>query len=667
MRAITSMPSRGFLVALAILLALTHAMLALTATIEKSLTADEIAHLTAGHVYNVRGDYRLQPENGNLTQRWEALPMTLARVPLPSVNQPGWPRADVWNYGHAFFYEQGISSEEFIFLGRTMIALVSAATGLLVFFWSRTYFGWRGAFLSLALYAFCPAFLAHGALATSDVIMVFFFLAALWSWWRLLESPGPGRAALSAVVFGLSCVTKFSAVLLLPMFALCALVWFLDQQRMAGARAPLARLARLAAVHVGVAWAIIWLFYGFRFSAFAPALAQDAGFYRGDWNWILADLRWKRSVIVFLRDWRVLPEAFLYGFAFVLQFARERAAFLNGAYRTTGWIGFFPYAFLVKTTLPLLGLVALGAIRGGQLAWQRGGQSTLRVLRPFTPLIVLFLVYGVSSLTIHLNIGHRHILPLYPVLFIAAGAFGAWFTARRLWPAIFVTMLLLWHIGASWRIRPDYLAYFNSIAGGPENGYRHLVDSSLDWGQDLPGLKTWLDRNTHGETVYLSYFGSGEPDYYGIRAQRLPFIGGFKTFLPWVHLGPGVYCIGATMLQHVYSARGLQGPWTLELEKEYQRMREFEPAFDVYFRDPAERAKMDQAASPDKWQRARARHDQLRFARLCHYLRARAPDAEVGYSILIYRLSAEEVAAATAGSLADWRALIEGASLRGGH
>lgn len=657
--------SRGFLAALAILLALLHAVLALTATTEKSMTADEIAHLVAGHVYNVRGDYRLQPENGNLTQRWEALPLTLAHAPLPPVSQPTWQRADVWGYGHAFFYEQGLSADEFVFLGRAMIALVSAATGLLIFFWSRQFFGWKGAFLSLALYAFCPAFLAHGALATSDAIMVFFFLASLWSWWRLLESPGPGRAALSGVVFGLSCVVKFSAVLLLPMFALCALVWFLGRPPAAGLRAPLLRLVRLALVHAGVAWLIIWLCYGFRFSAFAPALAEGGRFYRGDWNWILTDLGWQRSVIVLLRDWHALPEAFLYGFAFVLQFARERAAFLNGEYRTTGWITFFPYAFLVKTTLPLLGLIAVGAIRGAQLAWQQGKSRTLRLLRPFTPLIVLFVVYGVSSLTIHLNIGHRHILPLYPVLFIWAGAFGGWFTTRPRLPAVFVAVLLLWHMGTSWKIRPHYLAYFNSIAGGPENGYRHLVDSSLDWGQDLPGLKTWLDRHARGETVYLSYFGSGEPDYEGIRAQRLPFIGGFKPVLPWIRLGPGVYCIGATMLQHVYAAPGLEGSWTPELENEYQRMREFEPAFDAYARDPAQHAEMDRAASPEKWQHALTRHAQLRFARLCHYLRAREPDAEVGYSILIYRLSAPEIAAATTGSLADWRALIDRTSPHG--
>ena len=234
-------PSTAFLVALAVLLALLHAVLAVTAMAHKSMTSDEIAHLTAGQAYNTRADYRLQPENGNLSQRLAALPMTLGGVMLPPASLDTWKSADVWKYGHAFFYEQGLSADEWLFLGRAMIALASAATGLLVFFWSRALFGWRGAFLSLTLFAFCPAFLAHGALATSDVVMTFFFLASVGAWWRHLERPGVGGAALSAVTLGLAFVAKFSAVLLPPMFALIALVWAVGQARAAGWRAPSSR------------------------------------------------------------------------------------------------------------------------------------------------------------------------------------------------------------------------------------------------------------------------------------------------------------------------------------------------------------------------------------------------------------------------------------------
>jgi Dolichyl-phosphate-mannose-protein mannosyltransferase len=658
-RALT--PSPGFLAALAVLFALFHALLAVTATAEKSMTADEIAHLTAGHAYNTRNDYRLQPENGNLPQRWAALPLLFAKAPLPSPALETWPVADIWNYGHTFFYEQGLSTDEFLWLGRGMIALVSAGTGLLVFFWARNLFGWRGGFFSLALFVFCPGFLAHGALATSDAVMTFFFLASVGAWWRHLENPGAAGGALSAVVLGLAFVAKFSAVLLPPMLALIAVVWAAGHAKTSGWRETLVRLARTTAVHAAVTVGIIWLFYGFRPSAFAPEFATGADFNHG-WGWLLSDLGWPAKIIWALKTYHVLPEAWLYGLTFVIQFSHARGAFLNGDYRLTGWVTFFPFAFMAKTTLPLLLIFAVGFIawlrRGIRLA-NEGWLAALRRLRPLTPLLALFFVYWITSLLNHLNIGHRHILPTYPVLFILAGALGRFFDRQRPVLAASAAALLIWHSVESMRIRPHYLAYFNQLVGGPQNGWRHLVDSSLDWGQDLPGLAAWLERNNPPSArapVYLSYFGTGEPAYEGIVANYLPSLPSFGTTHRWTPLTAGIYCISATMLQQVYSDHH---QWTLALEKEYLGLRPFEPVFLEYQNNPARRAELLREFPAERWTKLIRLYQALRLERLCYFLRVRPADAQIGYSIQVYRLSSEEVTAATGGSLDDWRALIE--------
>ncbi len=645
-------PSAAFLTTLAVLLALLHAILAVTATADKSMTSDEIAHLAAGHAYNTLGDFRLQPENGNLPQRLAALPMALAGVPPPTTTTEAWRTADVWNHGHTFFYRQGRSTDEWLWLGRAMIALVSAATGLIVFFWSRALFGWRGAFLSLALFAFCPAFLAHGALATSDVTMTFFFVASVGAWWRHLVNPGPWWAALSSVALGLAFVAKFSAVLLPPMLALIGAVWAAGEARTGGWRVPLLRLARTTLVHAIATWAIIWVFYGFRFGAFAPELAADANFNHG-WQWILPGMGATGTVIVALRDWHVLPEAWLYGLTFVLQFSKARGAFMAGDYGVTGWVTFFPYAFAIKTTLPLLLLLTGGAITGGFAATKR----KFSALRPLLPLAVLFAVYWGTSLLSHLNIGHRHILPTYPVLFIAAGWLGRWLDVRRPIALACVAGLALWHAGESLRARPHYLAYFNQLVGGSENGWRHLVDSSLDWGQDLPGLKRWLDTHSRGERVFLSYFGTGDPAYEGIAATMLPVLPEVGAPRRWHALTPGAYAIGATMLQHVYSK--VRGDWTLELEREYQQLRATEPELLAFQDNPARRAELLRDVPAEKWAAAWQRYEQLRFARLCHYLRARAAEATIGHTIRIYRLTADELRAAVGGDLRAWSALIQ--------
>jgi hypothetical protein len=209
-------------------------------------------------------------------------------------------------------------------------------------------------------------------------------------------------------------------------------------------------------------------------------------------------------------------------------------------------------------------------------------------------------------------------------------------------------------------VRPHYLAYFNQIAGGPAGGWRHLVDSSLDWGQDLPGLKAWLDVHASGERVYLSYFGNGSPRWEGIRATELPMLLGAAQRRPWHALEPGIYAISATCLQHPYSRH--RGPWNMEFETEFQRLRRLEPDFLALQADPSRRAALLSATPLENWRVGWATYESLRFARLCHYLRLKGPDEMIGYSILIFRLNEAEIRAATGGSIRDWQQALEAAA-----
>jgi hypothetical protein len=637
--------------AAAALLAL-HFVMAVASKLHQSTTSDEIVHLTGGYSYWALDDYRLQPENGNLAQRWVALPTWIRGATFPTLDQDYWRKSDVWVMGHEFFYETGEDHFPRLMAARAMTALLSVALGALVFAWSRRLFGDPGALVSVAFYAFSPSFLAHGGYATSDVCMAFFMLACVGAWWRHLQTPGAGPFALSAAVFGLACVAKFSAVLLLPMMALCALAL------VAAGRAGIPRVVLSALGHAAAAVLVIWAFYGFRYSAFNPALPPADQFIES-WPDMYAHTGWIGAVIHRVADARLLPEAFLYGAAYVVETSQVRGAFLNGEYSIAGWHSFFLWAFALKTTLPLmaacaasLGLGAAALLRKGP-----GARARLLALLPFTPLAALFAVYWAASLASHLNIGHRHLLPAYPPLYILTGALGRLFTRPLRLSGALAAILVAWHAAESALVAPSYIAYFNELAGGPAGGYRHLVDSSLDWGQDLPGLKAWLERNARpGEDVYLAYFGTGEPRYYRIPAKRLAYINTFHEDEPYIPLGPGLYCVGATMLQQVYSS--VRGPWTIELEKEYVFLRTFEPAFAAYASDPAARESLERELSPAKWKASRDRFLHLRFARLCHYLRVRRPDAVVGYSIFIYRLSAGEVAGATEGPLKDWISLI---------
>jgi hypothetical protein len=495
--------------------------------------------------------------------------------------------------------------------------------------------------------------------------MTFCFLASVGAWWRHLGQPGAAGCALSALTLGIAAIAKFSAVLLAPMLVLSGLIWAAGEATHTDWRVPLARLGRSLAVHALVAWAVIWVGYGCRFSAFAPELAAGATFNHG-WDAMLAGLGWPAPLLWWLRAAHALPEAWLYGLTFVLQFARARGAFLNGEYSITGWVAFFPFTFAVKSTLPFLLLVAGGATAGTVAALRIRAAAGWRALgsrlRPLTPLAVLFGVYWATSLASHLNIGHRHILPTYPVLFIAAGWLGRCLDRRHALAGLGVLGLLGWHATEALRARPHYLAYFNDLVGGSKQGWRHLVDSSLDWGQELPALSRWLRANAGRETVHLAYFGTGDPAYEGIKATLLPCLPEVGEPRPWRALRPGIYAISATLLQHVYSP--IRRPWTAADEAEFQRLRSIEPVLLSYHDDPVRRAALQREAPAAQWEGSWRRYELLRFARLCHYLRVRPADAVIGHAILVFRLDAAELAATTTGSVQDWSRALESAAAR---
>lgn len=657
----TSRPSFAVLATAIFLLALYFAM-AVGSKRHESTTSDELVHLTAGVSYWQNRDFRLHPENGILPQYWAALPALFGGAKFPALaDNPYWRTSNAWHIGYQFFYETGEDHFPRLMAGRAMIALFGVATGCLVFCWSRRLFGNIGALVSLTFFAFCPTFLAHGALVTSDMCMSFFFLATVGTWWWHLHDERMWVWWLSALVLGLAFVAKYSAVLLLPMLVAMAAVRVIASEPLAlvgrvfvNRREKITAIALSTIAHGVVVVLIIWAFYGFRFSAFNPHLPSADRFIR-PWSFVMDLTTPSGRLIHILLGWRALPESYLYGLAYVFKTIATRAAFLNGEYSLTGWPAFFPWAFLLKTTPSVLLALPLT----GWIGWRRWTDGALRrqdIYRT-TPLIVLFVIYWVSSLTSHLNIGHRHLMPTYPALFIAVGILGSWFVIRRWMQFVLVATLLTSHVAASVNIAPHYLAYFNALGGGPAQSWRHLVDSSLDWGQDLPTLKLWLTAHAGHERVYLAYFGTSEPDYYAIRAMRMPFLNLFNKVNPWYEVQGGIYCISATILQHVYSP--LRGEWRLAWEKEYQEGRAKESLFREYWNNSIIRQELAQNGYAAAFESTWVRYDQLRFARFCHYLRMRGPDANAGHSILIYRLTDEEIANAIGGNLSTWTALLE--------
>jgi hypothetical protein len=672
-----------WLAALAFLCGL-HVWLATAHGGRTGLTVDELLHVTAGYSYWSEGDYRLHPENGLLPQRLAALPLVLSsEFHMPALigdarSAGSWRLGDPNSLGREFLFNSGNDLTDLLARARFMIALLGALTVALVGVWARDLFSPSIGLFCAALAATSPSLLAHAGLATSDAAGTLGFVAATLAWWRLCHRVTPMRIAIAGTALGLFALCKYSAAVFAPIGALLVLLRLLRPTPL-GIRAPtrpalnargLHRVAPLAASCMAallISWATIWAAYGFRYDTVNPRHTDRFSF---PWSATLIEKPHMsgnlmadgavmdplvamtpgivQRAVAFAAQHRLLPEAWLYGLAYVDTSARFRSAFLAGEWATTGWWWFFPLAFLVKSTPAEL--LAFAAASACWFLLLRGGPGDRRLAYKLSGPLAAGLVFTTFAITSSLNIGHRHILPLYGLAFVFAGLIPR-LLKDRLRPALtrsVLATLLAVQVGAAAIQRPHYLAYFNPFSGGPDQGYRLLVDSSLDWGQGLPDLADWLRQNAAGRRVFLNYFGVDDPARLGIKATRFGDVTleaddtASASSPPYL---PGLYIFSATHWQRVYTL--VRGPWRPGYERAYWELHRFwlaspPPELDGFTRKTAPLAEARQRL---------LRYENLRFGRLRHYLRDREPDAIVAHSLLIFNLADTDLRAALFGTL----------------
>jgi hypothetical protein len=324
------------------------------------------------------------------------------------------------------------------------------------------------------------------------------------------------------------------------------------------------------------------------------------------------------------RQYHLLPEAYVLGIAQTLTTTSQRRAYLMGAYSGTGWLWYFPTTFAIKTPLATLGLLAAAivAVVRGRV---RPAQTVLSA-----GLIAFAAVYSIYVVHSHLNIGQRHLLPLYPLVYVFAGAAAAWLS--RLVGRVLVGAAVAWLLAANVWIYPHYLAYFNEFIGGPSRGHLYLADSNLDWGQDLLRLGAYA-RQFPSEPVKLAYFGSAVPTYY-VPCTALP---SHLRFGPRAELTAGLYAISATQLVGVYDPQVRDDFWaSTQVQQGYAQL------YQALSRPPGDTAAADLR---QQYARMAGQFQELAPRRLMNRLRHRAPDARLGYSLFVWHLTDDAVQA----------------------
>jgi hypothetical protein len=410
-------------------------------------TYDEPAHIACGMEWLDKGVYQWEPQHPPLARVATALgPYLLGtrsqntpRVDLASMTQEG---LAILYYGHHY----DLTLE----LARLGVLPFFWIACLVVYGWGRRYFSPSVAVAAVFLFSFLPPVLAHAGLATTDMALTAFLGAAFFSALIWVENPTLAHGALFGVSTGLAMLSKFSTLVFFPAGVGLALAWYCVTERPKPGWLLSAARKRLPTLGLAVLVACLLMWAGYRFS-FGKVPA---------------------------------PELFQ-GIQDVMRHNAEgHPSFLLGERSNTGFWYFYPVVVAVKTPIAFLLLLA------GGVTFTVGKREWFRRAGPPLAFSAGMILVGLFT---HINIGVRHILPVYVGFSLLAAAAAMHLLelgrARKWIPAV-VAAMVVWLAGSSLLSHPDYLAYFNEFAGGePE---KILVDSDLDWGQDVKRLATRL-------------------------------------------------------------------------------------------------------------------------------------------------------------------------------
>lgn len=512
----------------------------------KSATWDEPIHLTTGYMALTQQDYRVDASHPPFLRIWAALPLLAMQPRTPDTSIDAMPAAQwlesgAYDFARRFLYVEN-DADRLLYAARFMVVIWGVLAGILLFSWAYEWLGFAAAVLALGLYSIEPNIAAHASLVTTDFGATCFMFGAVYFLWRTSRQVTAMNLAGLAAFCALAIVSKFSALVLVPIVALllAAAVW----QRSAITMKMACKIALLlaAATFIG-----IWAAYGFRYT---PSASPTWVLSLQETTEVKQQLPVIRHIVSWIDSYHLLPNAFTQGFLYSQ--ATVNPGYLAGSYSLQGWWYYFPVAFLIKTPIAFIVLLVAGLFAYVRRRGYLGLFNEEFVVLPAG----LYLAVAMSS---PLNIGLRHILPMYPFLLLIVAAAGRELIAsrRRMARVVLGAAAVFWLVEFG-SVYPNTLTFFNQLVGGPRNGFRYLADSNLGWGQHLKPLKRWMNRNGVSH-INLAYFGQADPNYYGITCTHLPGAPRFAEQLVAKPRLPGYVAISSTVLSGVY----LQPRWRL--------------------------------------------------------------------------------------------------------
>ena len=500
--------------------------LSLGAMAGDSAIVDEVAHIPAAYSYLHYGDYRLNPEHPPLIKDLAGLPLQFMDLKFPDGNA-AW-TTDVngqWESGWSFIYYLGNDAAAILFWARLPILLLAIGFGIVLYRFCYRRWGVGVGLLTLFFYCLSPNLIAHSHYVTTDLGASVFLFLALVAFVRFTEHGTRANLFLLALALAVAQLSKFSAVLLFPFLGAVCLALALSARRDGSGRGRKLIGGFLLASVMSVL--MVWLFYVPQTIAM-PQEVQDR-LIRG--SMVLPGQAGLVDLMTSLNDNAAFKPLVQYVLGIAMVFGRVaggNVTYFNGQISNQSYHLYFPELFLMKTQIAFLVLGAASIVSGLVLAVRRPPITSMRSLlmaswrghRMEWTLGGFAAYYFAFSVAGNLNLGIRHILPIYVPLFVVV-AVGTVGLVRRLsatrWRTVTVGMLvvLLGWYGVSTAVTyPSYTSYFNEFAGGANGADRYFSDSSVDWGQDLLRLKTYVTDHPEIKHIAVDYFGGAIPAYY---------------------------------------------------------------------------------------------------------------------------------------------------------
>ncbi len=475
---------------------------------DNSATFDEPFHIYAGYLQWKHGYVLLNPP---LITSFFTLPLLGMNLPEPPITSdlPGGERTyDNLEFqgGKALVFQNDTNA--ILFRTRMTAMVFTVVLALLVFAAARDMFGVGAGLIALGLMAFDPTLMGHSALATLDAGNACLMFWAIYAFYRYVKSPTAWRLIATGVIVGLALAAKHSAILLFPTMGVLAIIEVVWRGKLelelaappvrAGRHAL--RLALAVTVILAISMTILWGSYGFRYAPgdavpFNPPMKTQL-------DRVPSALEGR--LLGEIDGLHLLPAPYTYAFANILRQAKSYTSYLMGvAYPHAVWF-YFPITLLIKSSLTFLILLVISA---GAVAI-----GAVRLSRGILYMGISALVFMAFAVTGGMNIGVRHILPVYVFLSVPiAGASWSLMQRNRSW-IYAVVALLVFQAGSVLHAYPAYISYTNEVFGGPANSYKYVSDSSSEWGQQLNAVRRYVGARGI-KNCWFAYFNQAMMDF----------------------------------------------------------------------------------------------------------------------------------------------------------